>query len=330
MTGSFRKIRLGFLLLTLTLAAISRTVQGEVTDFAYSTLDSQKEAKFRIGFWQDPDLSLLQFSHDSFREKLRLFGRRFEQAMRDPLVAADFGDVKISIISDYETLFDERVLGRFDLLHCDPASYVLLRNVVWDPYTPLLEETSRDPDGSKAAGIWVREDSPHRTPQDLVNKKIAIVAPTSLFGGALQRARLWNAGDRPLREGREFRAIPTGSAAEGILRLVTGLGTDDPIEAAFLPGDGVGFQAAAQLLGVRRPESIPIRRIDEFASDEFPGPPLLINRITLETHPGLGDALAEFFEEEKLPWAWRRTEESQYERLAEILSQLPPIESDAP
>ncbi|MCA9434244.1 MAG: PhnD/SsuA/transferrin family substrate-binding protein [Candidatus Omnitrophica bacterium] len=312
-----------FALVGLTFGAVR--AQGEVIDFSYKTLDTRIGQKFLIAFWQDPDLSQLGFTYESFREKLRRFTRELESELREPLIEAGFGDIQISIIDDYDSLVDERNLGRFHLLHCDPAVYLLPRYESLEPYpyTVLLEEADREESTSSNAVIWVKKDSPIQSPRDLINEKIVSVHPSSLFGGALQRAWLWDSPFGALRDGREYASVQSGAVSEGVLRLVTSLGTEDPVEAAFLPREGIGFQVAAQMLGLKRVEDIPIRTL-EIPSSEFPlpGNPLLIDRNLLEKFPDLGEQIRQFFIEQKLPWDWISPQEADFSSLEDRLSPL--------
>ncbi len=321
-----------FASLSILVALIGVPVRSEVKDFSLSTFEASQGERFRIAFWQDPDLSRLEFTHESFQEKLRRFERDFILAMEGPLVEAGFGDIKISIIDDYENLLEERTFGNFHLLHCDVATYLLPKNESFEPYTVLLEETPSEPLTSSHAVIWVTAESTYQEPQDLFGARVAIVDPYSLFGGTIQWARLWKAvGRLGLGEGPPFETVKTGAVSEGILRLVTGLGTESPIQAAFLPADGAGFQVAAQMLGLKRTEDLPIRILRKPAGIPIPGNPLLIDRYRLaEPYPGLTQQLGDFFESQKLPWSWKRSDDKRFEPLLQTLSPLRTLEAETP
>ena len=213
MSGPFFRKGISSFVILLALVITPLAGYSEVAGFSYATLDSRQEKSFRIAFWQDPDLSQLEFSRESFQEKLRRFGNEFEKAMKKPLVKAGFGEIKISIIDDYESLLEERTFGGFDLLHCDPAAYILSNSETYEPYTVLLEEVPDEPRASSHAVIWVTRESTHREPRDLLGSRVAIVDLNSLFGGAIQWARLWKAVDRR-GSGPPFETVKTGAVSE--------------------------------------------------------------------------------------------------------------------
>jgi len=302
---------------------------AEVTDYSYSTLDLRQEKVFRIAFWRDPDLSRLEYSSESFEEKIRRFAVEIQTALEGPLVEAGFGDIQISVIDDYGSLLEERSFGRFNLLHCDPATYVLARNEPYDPYTVLMEEASRTPAKSNEAIVWVTAESTYRDPRELVGTHIAIVDSHSLLGGAIQWARLseslnWS------KPGPPFEKVRTGSVSEAVLRLVTGLGTEKPIQAAFLPFDSSGFQVAAQMMGLKRTEDLPIRVLTKIQTGPLPGNPLLIDRYEVGPRPNLQRELVDFFTSQKLPWMWEKSSEERYKNLTQILSPLRAMDGDSP
>ena len=329
MFGLFAGKRFPGLILLLGLLAPVFPVYSEVTDFSYSTLDTHREKRFRIAFWQDPDLSELEFSYGSFQEKLRRLGRELETVLKGPLIQAGFGDIKISVISDYESLLEERTFGRFHLLHCDPAVYLLAKNETFEPYTVLLEEVSKKPMTSSQAVIWVTKESTFNDPRDLLQTNIAVVDSYSLFGGAIQWARL-SKGMNKIGSGPAFQTVSTGAVSEAVFRLVTGLGTENPIRAAFLPAESVGFQVAAQMMGLKRVEDLPIRILRRPTAIPLPGNPLLVDDFLMQSHPELREPLIQFFENQKLPWMWQRSSEERYEPLMENLAPLRSIGEDSP
>jgi hypothetical protein len=296
----------------------------DVEGFAYEQIAISPTAplRFKIAFWKDPDLPPRTRPSG---DKLRLFARRLIAELGPDLAASGFGDLTISLIEDYDQLWDERWRVGFDLIECDPAVFVALRTFFQgqaeeDPYELLVEEEPLDPPPSTAT-IWVRKDSEINDLAALKRRHVAIVSKYCLLGGAIQKARLSLDLQESLEQGL---ATECGSVSDAILRLITGVATDKPIEAAFLPLNSPGFRAAARDLGLKTPDDLPIRVLATFEEEPIPGYPLLVRQNLLQLHPDLKEKLRQFFLGEsalgdKAPYRWK---EPSVERMKEISKEL--------
>jgi len=134
-----------------------------------------------------------------------------------------------------------------------------------------------------------------------------------------------------LEERIEYERTECGSTSDAILRLVTGLASERPIEAAFLPVDSPGFQVARRALGLRRKEDLPIRLLARFPVEDSPGFPLLIGKYLRTCNPEIGAKLVSFFETQNIPpWRWKETTEEKYGNLQEELAPLLQAGEDRP
>ncbi len=298
---------------------------------------------FRIAFWRDPDLAdmVARKGEDSLDEKLSNFGERFKTQMGRELLSAGFGDFTISLIEDYDRLKDERLKGEgFHLLHCDPAMYLLGRafletNREEDPYEILVEEVSQENTASRGVAIWVRNDSSIRAISDLSRRHVAIVHRSSLLGGAIQRAALLRGPEPRLREGLtegtgNYELTTCGSVSDALLRLATGLATEKPIEAAFLPLEGPGFRLTLREMGLKNISDLPFRVLTTFPTDSLPGFPLLVNSYFLRQYPLLCDHLKQMLIRERFPYQWRVPNTGFMNQLAQALEPLSSFESVTP
>ncbi len=298
---------------------------------------------FRIAFWRDPDLADLvpRKREDSLVEKLSDFGERLRSEMGAELHDAGFGDFTITLIEDYDRLKDERLKGEgFHLLHCDPALYLLGKtflesNREEDPYAVLVEEATPENAGSRGAAIWVRKDSTIREIRDLSRRHAAIVHRSALLGGALQRAELLRGPEQRMREGLtegtgDYELTTCGSVSDALLRLATGLATEIPIEAAFLPLEGPGFRLVQRELGKKSIAELPFRVLSTIPADSLPGFPLLVNSYFLGKHPGICLNLKRFFLRERFPYRWMEPNTGVLNQLAQELEPLSSFESVAP
>lgn len=282
---------------------------------------------FQIAFWRDPDEAAVAAleNGDPLHERLKLFARRLIQEASDVLIADSFGSLSVTLIQDYDRLYDERWTGvNYNLLHCDPAVHLEGRGFPssgrFAAYELFLEQ---DPDEADArgAGIWVNRESPIEEIGDLVNRHIARVHDSSLLGGALQRAELARHPRVRLRQGftagkGDYLATSCGSVSETIFRLITGLATERPIDAAFLPLSGPGFDWALREMNLRSVEDLPIRLLQSYEFEAQPRFPLLISRIP-EISPSLRDRLEQIFLEVKGPFQWSRPSMEYWNRMAE-------------
>jgi hypothetical protein len=261
--------------------------------------------------------------------------------MGKELHAAGFGDFTITLIEDYDRLKDERLKSDgFHLLHCDPATYLLGKSFLEsnreeDPYEVLLQEASPEDTGSQGAAIWVRKDSSIREIQDLALKHIAMAHPFSLMGGALQRAALLRGPDRPLREGLtegigDFVVTTCGSVSDAFFRLATGLATEKPIEAAFLPLEGPGVRLVLRELGKKSVDELPFRALTTLPTDSLPGFPLLANSYLIRQHPALRESLKRMLLRERFPYRWDEAGVEAMNQLSRDLAPLSSAESAAP
>lgn len=300
----------------------------------------------QIAFWRDPDLAEVasRKREDNLNEKLTQFGERLKNEIGEELHAAGFGDFTITLIEDYDRLKDERFKrDGFHLLHCDPAMYLLGKAFLEshheeDPYQVLLEEASQENRGSSGAAVWVRKDSSLRDLQDLSRRHVVITNRFSLMGGALQRAKLLRDLTPPLREGLtegsgDYEVTTCGSDSDALLRLATGLATESPIEAAFLPLEGPGFRLVMRDLGMKSMEELPFRVLSSASTDSFPCFPLLVNTFFSRQHPAICANLKRLLlseRRERLPYHWREVNPEAMKRLAQDLAPLTSIESTSP
>ena len=298
---------------------------------------------FRIAFWRDPDLAdmVARKGEDSLDEKLSNFGERFKNEMGRELQSAGFGDFTITLIEDYDRLKDERLKGEgFHLLHCDPAMYLLGRSFLEtnredDPYEILVEEASQENTASRGAAIWVRKNSSIRAISDLSRRHVAIVHRSALLGGAIQRAALLRGPEPRLREGLtegtgNYELTTCGSVSDALLRLATGLATETPIEAAFLPLEGPGFRLTLREMGLKTISELPFRILTTVPTDSLPGFPLLVNSYFLRQHPMWGDRLKKMLTRERFPYQWMAPNTEIMNQLAETLEPLSLFESVTP
>ncbi len=303
----------------------------------------QREDSLDDKLWRDPDFAALvsRQHEDSLNEKLSRFGERLKTEMGKELQAVGFGDFTITLIEDYDRLEDERLKGDgFYLLHCDPAMYLLGKafletNREEDPYAPLVEEVSPEEAGMYGAAIWVRKDSNIHEVRDLVRRHIAIPHHSSLMGGALQRAALLQGPEPHIREGLtegtgDYELTTCGSTSDTLFRLATGLATEKPIEAAFLPLQGPGFRLVLRELGLKTIADLPFRVLSSIPTDSLPGFPLLVNTYFLRKHPQLCQHLKEMLLRERFPYRWGEVDVKSMKQLAQDLAPLSSFESIAP
>ena len=291
----------------------------------YDSITATPEFTLRIGFWQDPDLSV--DAKTTLRNRLIYLGGLLKNGLSDDLAACRFSDLEVYVVDDYQVLREERRSGDFfDLLHCDQATYLIHNIGESDPYDVLVEEATSERMDESGAGIWVRADSAIKSVvgkrwQDLENRNVAIVDAGSLLGGALQEVRLTKDPDRPLSN-EAYTRTGCGSTSDAILRLITGLASEKPIEAAFLPLESPGFRLAKRALGLSPREDLPIRLLAEFKTDTLPGRPILAARYLLEGNPHLCRKMAAFFERQSIPWYWKPTNRDRYQDLRAELRPL--------
>jgi hypothetical protein len=313
------------LLLICSFAPARSTTADEFSAVYYDSVSVTPGFTLRIGFWQDPDLS--GDAKTTLRNRLIYLGGLLKEGLGEDLAACKFSDLEVYVLDDYQVLKDERRSGDyFDLLHCDQATYLIHGFGDSDPYDVLVEEATSERPDERGAGIWVRADSAIKSAagkqwQDLENRHVAIVDEGCLYGGALQEARLAKDADRPVSD-EAYSRTGCGSTSEAILRLITGLASEKPIEAAFLPLDSPGFKLAKRSLGLRPREDLPIRLLAEFDTDHLPGRPILAARYLLEGNPPLCRKLAAFFERQSIPWNWKSTNRARYQDLRAELRPL--------
>ena len=320
------------LIIGLALSSLLKAAFGQPAAVVYNPITEARpfRAEFKIGFWQDPDLS--PNARESLKNRLRPFSIRMIEKLGPTLAECGFTDLGIYLIEDYRLLHEERLKGDFDLLHCDQAVYLVGKQYLppgareWEPYEVIAEEVLPEGTRKAQAGIWVREDSPIRKAAWLSGKKgrhFALVDDNCLLGGALQMARLAGLHPSPLSATKEdYFRTSCGSVTDAILRLLTGIANETPIEAAFLPVDSAGFLKARKALGLAREEDLPIRLLESFEVKNPPGPPLLATRFLLECRADLRTALTDFLSEQRSPWRWRESEASRYQELEEEIAPL--------
>lgn len=312
-----------------------------------SITDTTPGFTLRIGFWQDPDLSgknpdpSEEEPHPSEETRadyygdLTKLGQLLNANLGDDLAACGFSDLEVYVVDNYRDLREERRNGRFfDLLHCDQAAYLISGMGEADPYEVLVEEATKERIDEFGAGIWVRRDSPiqrvtGKPYKDLDDRHVAVVDERSLCGGALQMARLARSATPPLPTNK-YKRTACGSTSDAILRLITGFASEYPIEAAFLPLESPGFEAARKTLGLGRREDIPIQLLDGYKTDGLPGRPMLVARYLQKACPDLTDRLSSFFENQTSPWQWVRPDLPRYRELGAELVQLPDMRDRKP
>ncbi|MCG3199522.1 MAG: hypothetical protein GHCLOJNM_04040 [bacterium] len=336
------KVSLAILGITIPPGPACRAASGDgLRVVAYTDLSPTQPYTFslQLAFWRDPDTALLLERHDAdtLVEKLNQFAGRLREELGDNLAQAGIGEFSISLIEDYNRLMDERTTGTIDLLMCEPGVFVLGRNylqgvVIEDLYEVLLEEAPAGRRAPAEAAIWTRNDSEIRALKDLEGRHVALVHPAALLGGALQRAAL--AGNQNLRlhpgsdeSGGNYQVTACGSVSDAVFRLITGLATDRPIEAAFLPFSAPGFLLALTEMGLETEADLPIRALETFKAEEAPGSALLLNRILARRSPDLVARISDVLIAEHGPFRWRRPDWKAWDRLRETLApQTPPLE----
>lgn len=312
------------LLLLLALRAAPPAAAG-VSVVAFNPIidSSTPPWSFKIAFWRDPDLS------DTLKERLDyriyLLSNNLKEALGPDLVQCGYRDIEIYLIDDYRDLLTERGKGEFHLLHCDPAAYLMGRLYPspglphWDPYNQILEEVPPDDPEDRSCGVWVRSDSGVDRLSDLRGAHIAAVDGHCLLGGVLQKASLSGPAATAVAP---FQTTDCGSTSDAILRLVTGLATERPIEAAFLPLRSPGVQKARRAMNLKRGENLPIRLLERFDGSALPGNSLLASRILEQCGPVLLDKLTRFLLEQTTPWEWRTPDPQRFKALEETLAPL--------
>jgi hypothetical protein len=302
------------------LTGLSPTWSYENNAIVYEQLSVSATASltFRIALWRDPDLVLLskRKEGDALKEKLALFAHRMAEQFGKELTARGFGDLTISLIQDYDRLKDERLNGStYQIIHCDPAIYLLGKeflesNEEEDPYQLVVEEIPPESQAIPEAVIWIRKDSTIQDLRDLRRHHIAVVHRYSLLGGALQRAYLSEDETHPLHEGLlegagDYDVTVCGSVSDALFRLATGLATEKPIEAAFLPRLAPGFLLVMREMGFSSPEDLPFRPLKSWQQPNLPGNSLLVHRELSHGNTQFLDDLQKFLTRERFPLRWK-------------------------
>jgi len=303
----------------MSLIASLPAIGTERADYYRQIPDSTSVNPFNIALWVDPDLLVY---NQQLQEKIRRFGNGLLDEASAELKAANFGFISIEVLNDYERLLEERKNGIFELLHCDQAVYLAGRSQ-FDLYEVLLEQYREESPSAGAAGIWVREDSEIKELGDLVGRHIAAVHSYSLLGGALQQALLAVTPRSP-RPGEEGNYKPTkytncGSASDAILRLITGVATERPIEAAFIPTSSPGLSLAARLLGVDE-SGLPIELLETHPNTRLPGKPLLVSGLLKSEEPALVNCLKTFLVRQRVPYKWQNSGKERFVSLEHDLA----------
>jgi hypothetical protein len=310
-------VRPRFAFLFLLLAA---TAAADVFDAVAVNHFGSGPFTFRIAFFRDPDLAAQPFGprRDTLVEKISLFVRRLTDTLGSDLEKAGFGDLSISLIEDYDRLWEERRRGAFDLLHCDPAVFLIGEGYLEggdfdDPYEVFLEESTGAEEPGPAAVIWVRGDSPLRDVRDLAGRHVVAVHRSCLLGGALQRAFLalnpsTHFPEPVEKSGGAYPLTECGSVSDAVLRLITGLANQAPVEAAFLPEQAPGLLLAAREMGLPSSAALPLRVLARIPTEPLPSNLLLLHRSLSEEKPeqraGLIERIKAVLLAERTPFRW--------------------------